>query len=425
MTKTKRSEQHMSDRFKDKLVVQKGPAREAYEYAIALKNNIDFEKNTAKVFLAFTNYIKENYPDVKIDTPKLREKSPKSIRGKIRRLELERLAKLYAIEGISKRQQQSFLSITQKLLREDKVENPKKMGQMVKNLLYEPIENIDISNLTQTLITPEINEHSQTAFLRILKTRIEQSNRKDKEEVLRQLEKEYGEEAAIREKNPEANKLRSENLEEIKNNPAEIERLHKPKEYLKAKDLLAMRFVFTEVPEEGKTQKKQTKVSEKDENIIRFTRQFSKDLLEDTAFLDSLGIALLPNAYKHKTKQNGYVAEHFKFYFKEHPEQIFELQLRSIYREEIAQVGQAAHCKRAGKKRVLPEFHNLEQFYAAIRDMVPKYTIVSQGKVNKCTWAQNAAAYFQDSIDFDSPECSKIMQVIQEEKKYAKKKMEK
>ncbi len=409
----------MSDRFKDKLVVQKGPAREAYEYAIALKNNIDFEKNTEKVLEALTNYIKEKYPEARIDTPKLREKSPKSIRGKIRRLELERLAKLYAIEGISKRQQQSFLSITQKLLREDKVENPKKIEQKIKSLLYDSIETLDIQEITKALIIPEINEHSQTAFLRILQTRIEQSNRKDKEEILKKLETQYGEEAAIRGNNPELNKLRSENLEEIRHNPAEIERLHKPEEYLKAKDLLAMRFVFTEVPE---NKEKEISTEERDNNVIQFTRKFSKELLEDTKFLDSLGIALLPNAYKHKTKQNGYVAEHFKFYFKEHPEQIFELQFRSIYREDMAQVGNAAHCKRAGKKRVLPEFHNLQQFYADIRDSVPQYTIIKQGKAHKCTWAQNAAAYYQDNIDFTSPEYEAMLQAIQQEKIQAQEK---
>ena len=401
----------MRDIFKDKLVVQKSPARQAYEYALSLKNNVDFEKNTEKILEALTKYIQERHPEVKIDTPKLREKSPKSIRGKIRRLELERLAKLYAIEGISKKQQQNFLSITQKLLREDKVEKPKKIEQKIKSLLYDPIDTLDIQEITETLIIPEINEHSQTAFLRILKTRLEQSDRKDKKEVLEELERQYGEEAAIRENNPELNKLRSENLEEIRSNPEEIERLHKPEEYLKAKDLLAMRFVFTQVSDD-----KEKSIQERDDNIIQFTRNFAKELLENTELLDSLGIALLPNAYKHKTKQNGYIAEHFKFYFKEHPEQIFELQLRSIYREDMAQVGDAAHSKRAGKKRILPEFHNLQQFYADIRDTVPQYTIIQQGKAHKCTWVQNAIAYYQDHIDFSSPEYEEIIQAIQKEK---------
>lgn len=408
----------MNDLFRDRLIVKKSLARQAYEYALGLKNNVDFKKNTEKVFLEFANYIKENYPGVRIDTPKLREKSPKSIRGKIRRLELERLAKLYAIEGISKREEQSFIDITKKIIKEDKVKNPKHILQAVQQLLYENIEEIDVYKITELLIIPEINEHSQTAFLRILMTRIEKSNRKDKEKILQQLEEKYGEEAAIREKNPEADKLRSDNLKEIKQNQKEIKRLHIPEEYLKTKDLLAMRFVFAEIPEQINSKKATTAeehIKERDNHLIAFTREFAENLLADREFLDKLGIELLPNAYKHKNKQNGYIAEHFKFYFKEHPEQIFELQLRTIYREDIAQVGEAAHNKRAGKKRELPKFCTVQQFYEDIKDCVPQYTMIRDGKVQKCTWAQNAMAYYQNSINFDTDEYEKIIQAIEKE----------
>lgn len=413
----------MGNNFKDKMVVQKGPAKEAYEYAIGLKNNLEFQQNTENVFLAITRYIKENYPGVRIDIPKLREKSPKSIRGKIRRLELERLAKLYAIEGISKKEEQSFIDITKKIIKEDKIENPKQMIQAIQELMYADIEEIDIDKITNLLIIPEINEHSQTAFLRILKTRVEKSDRIDKEQILQQLERNYGEEAAIRENNAEVNKLRSENLEEIKQNKAEIERLHTPEEYLKAKDLLAMRFVFAQVPEETQAKRYgdlEEGIKRRDNQLIAFTQQFANRLLADKEFLDKLGIELLPNAYKHKNKQNGYVAEHFKFRFKKHPEQIFELQLRSIYREDIAQVGEAAHNKRAGKKRELPKMYTLKQFYEDIRDCVPRYTIIKGGRAQKCTWVQNAMAYYQDNIDFNTSEYERILQAIQTEQKRIK-----
>jgi len=140
-------------------------------------------------------------------------------------------------------------------------------------------------------------------------------------------------------------------------------------------------------------------------------------------FLNRHNIEVLPEGYKHKKKQNGYIADHIKFCDKEHTEYTFELQLRSIYRENLTKAnGVAAHDKRSGKKRVFPSVESKETFIEQSRNMVPKYTTLRRVGDNyftiyKCKMEENILEYYLGYISIESNTYQKAMKYIQEESK--------
>ncbi|MFR2534504.1 MAG: hypothetical protein ACLTEH_03420 [Clostridia bacterium] len=410
--------------------IQQTPEEKACQYMLGLKQDGIYKQKAKNLFLGIYDYMQNEYSGIKIDTPKMREKSPKSGKGKIKRLEIERLAKLYAIEGISLEEEQEFIQIIRELSKQDEVED---IVENVEDLLQRDMEQIDIQKIVENIVQHKMNAHSKTALLRILKTRIENSNLENKQEWLENLETEYGENAAIKYDDPERNLLRTENMEEIKQNPEEIARIHNPEEYLKVKDIVAMRFVFVDFPEDyisdskivnvylEKARNTKTKEEEsfwKDKALIEFEKEFARNLLDNTELLQNLGFEPMPNAYKHKNKANGYVADHIKLRSIDNPEYIVEVQFRTIYREELAKNGEAAHDQRPGKARKKPELQNKSQkaFIEEIKNTVPKYTIIREGKLYDCNMLQNTMAYFQDYIDLEDKEDLKMLQAIEEER---------
>ncbi len=412
--------------LKERTKVEQTPEQKAYQYVIGLKQDANYKDSAKHLFLGINDYIRQNYPGMQFDTPKMREKSPKSCRGKIKRLEIERLAKLYAIEGINQEQQKEFLEIVKELAGQDEV------GEIVgsvENLLQKEMEQIDIQKTVEEIVQRKMNAHSKTALLRILKTKIENSDLENKQEWLERLEAEYGEPAAIQYDDSEKNLLRSENMEEIKHNPTEIERIRNPEEYLKVKDIMAMRFVFTDFPENYISDNEQintylekaksAKTNEesmlwKDKALIEFEKEFARDLLNHTELLQSLGFEPMPNAYKHKNKANGYVADHLKLRSTHNPEHIVEVQFRTIYREELARCGEAAHDQRPGKARKKPSVQGKSRkaFMEEIMDMIPKYTIIADGQLQDCSMYVNTISFLQDYI---KEEDLKMLQTIKEE----------
>ena len=75
--------------------IQKTTIQEAYERQMILKLNKEYEENVNKACITIVEYFKELYPNVPIDKPRAREKSAKSLMGKIKNLQIERLSKLY------------------------------------------------------------------------------------------------------------------------------------------------------------------------------------------------------------------------------------------------------------------------------------------------------------------------------------------
>ena len=91
----------MNSKFRQKYKVDRSAVQEAFENQMCLKRNEEYEKWADHIGVQLIKYFLEQYKGVKIEIPKIREKSPKSLLGKIKNLQIERLSKLYAIEGIS------------------------------------------------------------------------------------------------------------------------------------------------------------------------------------------------------------------------------------------------------------------------------------------------------------------------------------
>ena len=90
--------------FRKKYKVPKSNVEKSYEYQLGLKSNEEYEKRVDSTFVQIITLFKSMYPNVTIETPVGREKSNKSLLTKIENLEIERLCKLYAIEGLSEQE---------------------------------------------------------------------------------------------------------------------------------------------------------------------------------------------------------------------------------------------------------------------------------------------------------------------------------
>ena len=64
------------------------------------EKNKEYENWADNVGIEIIEYFLKKYKGITIEMPKAREKSPKSLLGKIKNLQIERLSKLYALEGI-------------------------------------------------------------------------------------------------------------------------------------------------------------------------------------------------------------------------------------------------------------------------------------------------------------------------------------
>ena len=349
--------------------VEKNNIEKAYEYQLALKHNPEYEQRVNNTFLSIVNLLKTKYPDIKLEPPRGREKSYNSIKNKIIKLEIERLCKLYAIEGISQDEEKNLYQLIINSI------DPKTQGE-VKQLLSTEIKDLDLLN--SIMKKKDFPDHIKTAILRITKVRIERGNLENKEELENQIEEKYGETAVKKSKQLKDNLLHWECIEEMQKKGTE--KLHCPFEYLHIKDLRGIKIIIADVPdniqpngEELKQLIAQRKNASKEEITkyndlccIALTKEFAYELMENEEWLEQLNIMVLPEGYKHKEKQNGYIAEHIKFCYRDHPEYTFELQLRSMYREDLSRAnGAAAHDKRSGKKRIFPSTENKQQFMAS------------------------------------------------------------
>ena len=106
---------------------------------------------------------------------------------------------------------------------------------------------------------------------------------------------------------------------------------------------------------------------------IELEKDFANYLLNSPELLKQMNIEIPNDGYKRKNKENGYIADHIKFHYIDHPEYTFELQLRSIYREELSRAnGPAAHNKRSGKERIFPSVENKEEFLKELKERKKK-----------------------------------------------------
>lgn len=409
----------MQNSLKEMYRVEKSNIEKSYEYHLALKNNEEFEKRVDDTFLAFANLLKSTYPDIAIETPKLREKSNKSLKNKITKLEIERLCKLYAIDEITDEEKDSLFNlIIDKVNIKDKT--------IIYDILNGQIDNLD--KINQLMELEEIETHDKTALLRVLNTNYIKEN---KEELSKTLEEKYGLTAAIKTNDLANNILHWECIQNLDEDMKQ--KLHSPFDYLCVKDLRGFKFVIANVPDDLQTdneelrdllnRRKEASIIEKsrynDLCCIELEKDFVNKLMNDKELLEKLNIEILPGGYKHKQKQNGYIAEHLKFFYKDRPEYVIEMQLRSTYREDLSRAhGKAAHDKRSGKKRVFPSIENKRHFIESMKNGLPQYKILkpkgNELKLHKCNMAENMLEYFLGYVDLGSKEYEQAIEYIEE-----------
>ena len=169
--------------IREKYKVEKSNVEESYEYQLALKNNEEYANMADQTLLQMANLFKEMYPNVKIEAPRGREKSSRSMRNKIQNLEIERLCKIYAIEDLSKDDQKLLF---QSILKGTK----NKYEDSIKRILFGKINNLkDIEKIVED---KEVPEKIKTALLRVANTRLIKEEIKNKENLQEELDKKYG-----------------------------------------------------------------------------------------------------------------------------------------------------------------------------------------------------------------------------------------
>lgn len=410
----------------------KDPIQISYMNQIGLKMNKEYEFWADNVGIQLIEYFLEKYPQVKIEMPKIREKSSKSLLGKIKNLQIERLSKLYAIEEISKRDKENFYALIKERIHENNILNNTAILSTVEKLIYNEIETFDVNEFEERIMIDGISRSTKTALLRILVSKLENSNLKNKEENLKYLDEKYGEKAAIREGSSEKDIIKYDSINKIKENKYRIDRLRDENKFLKANDLRGMKIVVVDIPDDFITEndkinrilEKRKKTTEGKERMLythlaiaELGKEFYASLSNDEELLKNLHLNVIPDSNKHKKKDNGYEAEHIKFYSANKPEYTLELQFKSEYVENICKgEGVASHQNRPGKQRILPQTSDDKELKQKLKYMVPRYKIFRKYgdsiKVEEFSMLKNVMGYFEGQITPGTEEYEKIIKIL-------------
>lgn len=423
----------MIDTIKSRYKVDKSPEQISYEQQVGLKHNEEYKQRVEQTFLQIVNLFIDRYQGVSIESPRGREKSLRSLKGKIDKLEIERLCKLYAIEGITQEEKQRLCNlIISKIEQNSEIDRSQKIQEGINTIFYGEINSFE--QIQDLIEEKQLSDNMKTACLRVAKIRLQNGELEKNEEITNSIEEQYGKKAAIREKKIEKNLLHWECVEKMQEDRKMQEKLHKPMEYLKAKDLRAFKIVIANVPDDLNTEniriqrniEKRKKASTKelkkynDMCCIEVEKDFANYLLTNPEMLESLNIQIPIDGYKRKNKENGYIADHIKFSYIDHPEYTFELQLRSIYREELSRAnGPAAHDKRSGKTRIFPSTEDKQEFLRELKESVPNYTILENGEngynIKRCNLMENMLEYYLGYIKLGSKQYEKAIEYVRED----------
>lgn len=410
-----------------------------YEKQVALKNIYKYVKKTDDTFLQILNIFNKKYKGVGIDCPIGRTKSNKSLRGKLEKLEIERLCTIYEIDSLKREEKESL----EKLI----------IGKVEKTLLHKKIKKIinekveDLKLIDSLMKEKDLNDNVKMALLRITRTKLEKEEKDEakKEQYINSLEYNYGEEAAKRTKKLANNIMHWENIESVKNAKERIdakeelpedreiiEKLYDSEKYLKIKDLRGFRIIITNVSDEVETDneflkgaiERRKKAPEADAiryndlSCIEVEKDFASFLEQNQEMLRKMNLKLI--ARKEKSKQNGYIADHLKFCYLDNEDYSFELQIRSLYRDDMARGnGPAGHQNRPGKGRKPLNLENAKIFNAQVDNEVPKYTIYPKNRngvydtARKCKRIENVLAFYPD-LDVNSKDFKKMIEYVNE-----------
>lgn len=422
--------------LKEKYKVKRSAIEESFISQMGLKNNQEYENWADNASIAIIEYFLNKYKGIIIEMPKAREKSPKSLLGKIKNLQIERLSKLYTVEGINEEEKDVLYSLIKERIYENEELNIIYTLAQIKNLLYNEIEKLDIKKFEETIMVEGISNSTKTALLRILVGKLEKSNIPNKESKIEELDEKYGKKAAIKSGLVEDDIIRYSSIEAIKGNKVKIDRLKDEMNFIRANDLRGMKFIVINVPDELETdnkklkeilkRRKETKDSREktaytELAIIEIGKEFYKDLETNEELLKKLNMGVIPDSNKHKKKSNGYEADHIKFFNTEHPEYKLEVQYKSEYVENICRgEGIASHQRRPGKKRILPHASNNVELIQKLEYTLPKYKIFRKEgnniKVQKFDMLRNVMGFYQGQIIPKSEEYEKIMEIFEYDK---------
>lgn len=397
----------MHNKFKQALKVEKSPIELSDEIQFGLANNEEYDKLTDELCMAIYNYFLACNPNVSIENPRKRIKSPKSIHEKSKSRELERLSKLYIIEGLENDEIEELYEIIKNRIQEKEQINENEILGNVKTLLENDIEELDIEVFLNNIMVDKISDNTKKALLRILRSKIEKSDLKGKKQILKSLDERYGKKAAEKSRKPEDNKIQYESIEAIRKDKDRIQLLHDKIGYLKSEDLIGTRIVISD-----------KKYNDKEMKII--AEKFINKLIRDKKFLQKNGVEVIPFSLKHKNKTNGYEAEHVKFRFIDKSEYTLELQIKSEYVENLSRAnGAASHENRPGKERVFPNLEDKEKFKKEVQYNVPRYTLFYKENGiyktrEKCSMRKNVIAYYESELPIDMYD--KIYDFLPEEK---------
>lgn len=414
----------MPENLREKYKVEKSNVDEAYEYEIGLKNNAEYQQRVDNTFIQIANLFKQFYPNVQIEPPKAREKSNRSLKIKLENLEIERLCKLYAIEGLSKQEKFELFEAIIKSM-------DFKEEQTVKELCFEKIDNLE--KVHKIMSNDQVPEKTKTGLLRIVKTRLlHQEQTEQNIELQKELDNSYGKGAVKRTGKLKDNLLRWETIEKLTGSG--IQKIYTPLEYLKVKDLMGFKITIAHVPDDVKTNSEKLKellnarsAARQDELskfedlcALELSKEFVQNLMNSPELLKELNLQVIPEGYKHKEKQNGYIAEHLKLCYIDKPEYTFEFQVHSLFRENLSMPnGVADHAQRSGKSRVFPGTTNKQEFINEVDECVPKYRILKMvdGKyqLHKCSQQENLMEYY---LGYGMPyeEIEKGLELLDEER---------
>lgn len=417
----------MSMNFKQLYKVNKNAVQQSFEKQMGLKKDTNYEKWANDAAIQLIEYFMSNYKGVKIEIPKLREKSPKSLLGKIKNLQIERLSKLYALDDINQQDKQALYTLIKERINENSELDIKNILNEVRGLIF--TDDTNVQNFEETIMIDGISKSTKTALIRLLVRNLERSSNENKREIFKYLDSKYGKERAQQTGFDEDNIIKYDSIVKLRNNPEKIKRLEDENQFLKANDLRGMKIVVAEVSDDFKTsnevinellqKKKCARTDEEKRKLthlitVEMGKEFYNKLANDEQLLKKLNVKVIPDSNKHKNKSNGYEAEHIKFYNITEPEYTLEMQFKSEYIENIAKgEGSAAHQNRPGKKRVLPHAANAKELAMKLEFMVPKYTTfrIKDGHVvaQKQDMLKNVLSYFQGHID---PSMEQYEQII-------------
>lgn len=431
----------MNNNFRQSYKVNRTAIEEAYANHLGLKINEEYENWVNNCAVELLGYFLNRYKGIRIELPKMREKSPRSLLGKLKNLQIERLSKLYAIEGISDKEKETLYLLIKERINENTDLDDIKILDIIKKLIYKGINKFNIKEFEREIMIPGISNSTKTALLRILISKIEKSDLSNKRQMLQSLDEKYGKLAVVKSGVLEDDIIKYDSIIDIRKNKSKINRLRDEQSFLKANDLRGMKIVVVEIPDDFETDNEEIKqLLEKRKSakssterviythnaIVELGKEFYNDLANNQQLLERLNIKVIPGSNKHKKKTNGYEAEHIKFYNSNKPQYTLEMQFKSEYIETICRgEGTASHENRPGKSRVLPHADNDIELMKMLNFMVPKYTIFKLEENNikpkKVSMLNNVMAYFQGKIQPGSEEYEKIIKLFsnQDEKQIA------